>query len=131
MLLEKDVLVNLNLMDKQEAEKNIELWKKHSNCLLHAEKRAWTWHSKNLALSWPSSMSSTVMVPFGPGLACIVNKLWEVAGRDLGMAGLWLASKYFTPKTKPRVKKTCREEEVVIRADDLLSFGGLDSCWRL
>lgn len=93
---EEDVLVNLNLVDKQEAEKNIELWKKQSVCLPHAQKRAWTWHSKNLPLSWPSSVSSWRGCGYSPiwTRACIINKFWELARRGPGL-GLWLASKVF------------------------------------
>lgn len=95
LLEEKDVLVNLNLMDKQEAEKNIEPWKKHSNCLPHAEKKAWTWHSKNLALSWPSSMSSQRGYSYGPiwTRACLYSQQtlgsgWKRSGHDRALACL-------------------------------------------
>lgn len=113
------MLVNLNLVDKQEAGKNLELWKKQSICL-PPENRAWTRHSESLALSWPNSVSSLRGYGYSPiwTRACIVHKLWELAGRGL-------ASEYFTPKkTKPREKKICKEKEVVIWADDLLFCGG-------
>ncbi|XP_023391626.1 U4/U6.U5 tri-snRNP-associated protein 1 [Pteropus vampyrus] len=143
---EEDVLVNVNLVDKERAEKNVELRKKKPDYLPYAEDES----VDDLAQQKPRSILSKYdeelegerphsfrLDQGGMADGLRERELEEIRtklrlqAQSLSTAGPRLASEYLTPeemitfkKTKRRVKKIRKKEkEVVVRADDLLPLG--------
>nr|XP_035933481.1 U4/U6.U5 tri-snRNP-associated protein 1 isoform X2 [Halichoerus grypus] len=143
---EEDVLVNVNLVDKERAEKNVELRKKKPDYLPYAEDES----LDDLAQQKPRSILSKYdeelegerphsfrLEQGGTADGLRERELEEIRAKlrlqaqSLSTAGPRLASEYLTPeemvtfkKTKRRVKKIRKKEkEVVVRADDLLPLG--------
>uniref|UniRef100_A0A452U2F3 Spliceosome associated factor 1, recruiter of U4/U6.U5 tri-snRNP n=1 Tax=Ursus maritimus TaxID=29073 RepID=A0A452U2F3_URSMA len=143
---EEDVLVNVNLVDKERAEKNVELRKKKPDYLPYAEDES----VDDLAQQKPRSILSKYdeelegerphsfrLEQGGAADGLRERELEEIRAKlrlqaqSLSTAGPRLASEYLTPeemvtfkKTKRRVKKIRKKEkEVVVRADDLLPLG--------
>ncbi|XP_068411563.1 U4/U6.U5 tri-snRNP-associated protein 1 [Eschrichtius robustus] len=143
---EEDVLVNVNLLDKERAEKNVELRKKKPDYLPYAEDES----VDDLAQQKPRSVLSKYdeelegerLQSFRLEQGGVADGLREreleeiraklrLQAQSLSTAGPRLASEYLTPeemvtfkKTKRRMKKIRRKEkEVVIQADDLLPLG--------
>ncbi|XP_045872218.1 U4/U6.U5 tri-snRNP-associated protein 1 isoform X2 [Meles meles] len=143
---EEDVLVNVNLLDKERAEKNVELRKKKPDYLPYAEDES----VDDLAQQKPRSILSKYdeelegerphsfrLEQGGSADGLRERELEEIRARlrlqaqSLSTVGPRLASEYLTPeemvtfkKTKRRVKKIRKKEkEVVVRADDLLPLG--------
>ncbi|XP_006101644.1 U4/U6.U5 tri-snRNP-associated protein 1 [Myotis lucifugus] len=143
---EEDVLVNVNLVDKERAEKNVELRKKKPDYLPYAEDES----VDDLAQQKPRSIlakydeelegerpHSFRLEQGGIADGLRERELEEIRtklrlqAQSLSMVGPRLASEYLTPeemvtfkKTKRKVKKIRKKEkEVVVRADDLLPLG--------
>ncbi|XP_047548334.1 U4/U6.U5 tri-snRNP-associated protein 1 isoform X2 [Lutra lutra] len=143
---EEDVLVNVNLLDKERAEKNVELRKKKPDYLPYAEDES----VDDLAQQKPRSILSKYdeelegerphsfrLEQGGTADGLRERELEEIRAKlrlqaqSLSTVGPRLASEYLTPeemvifkKTKRRVKKIRKKEkEVVVRADDLLPLG--------
>uniref|UniRef100_A0A8C5XR26 Spliceosome associated factor 1, recruiter of U4/U6.U5 tri-snRNP n=1 Tax=Microcebus murinus TaxID=30608 RepID=A0A8C5XR26_MICMU len=143
---EEDVLVNVNLVDKERAEKNVELRKKKPDYLPYAEDES----VDDLAQQKPRSILSKYdeelegerlhsfrLEQGGMADGIRERELEEIRAKlrlqaqSLSTVGPRLASEYLTPeemvtfkKTKRRVKKIRKKEkEVVVRADDLLPLG--------
>uniref|UniRef100_H0VWN4 Spliceosome associated factor 1, recruiter of U4/U6.U5 tri-snRNP n=1 Tax=Cavia porcellus TaxID=10141 RepID=H0VWN4_CAVPO len=143
---EEDVLVNVNLVDKERAEKNVELRKKKPDYLPYAEDES----VDDLAQQKPRSIlakydeelegerpQSFRLEQGGTADGLRERELEEIRtklrlqAQSLSSVGPRLASEYLTPeemvtfkKTKRRVKKIRKKEkEVVMRADDLLPLG--------
>ncbi|XP_023415343.1 U4/U6.U5 tri-snRNP-associated protein 1 isoform X2 [Loxodonta africana] len=143
---EEDVLVNVNMVDKERAEKNVELRKKKPDYLPYVEDES----VEDLAQQKPRSILSKYdeelegerpqsfrLDQGGAADGTRERELEEIRARlrlqaqSLSTAGPRLASEYLTPeemvtfkKTKRRVKKIRKKEkEVVMRADDLLPLG--------
>ncbi|XP_036272429.1 U4/U6.U5 tri-snRNP-associated protein 1 isoform X2 [Pipistrellus kuhlii] len=143
---EEDVLVNVNLVDKERAEKNVELRKKKPDYLPYAEDES----VDDLAQQKPRSIlakydeelegerpHSFRLEQGGTADGLRERELEEIRTRlrlqaqSLSMVGPRLASEYLTPeemvtfkKTKRKVKKIRKKEkETVVRADDLLPLG--------
>ncbi|XP_024605186.1 U4/U6.U5 tri-snRNP-associated protein 1 [Neophocaena asiaeorientalis asiaeorientalis] len=143
---EEDVLVNVSLVDKERAEKNVELRKKKPGYLPYAEDES----VDDLAQQKPRSVLSKYdeelegerLQSFRLEQGGVADGLREreleeiraklrLQAQSLSAAGPRLASEYLTPeemvtfkKTKRRVKKIRKKEkEVVIQADDLLPLG--------
>ncbi|XP_040850104.1 U4/U6.U5 tri-snRNP-associated protein 1 [Ochotona curzoniae] len=142
---EEDVLVNVNLVDKERAEKNVELRKKKPGYLPYTDESV-----DDLAQQKPRSILSKYdeelegerpqsfrLEQGGTADGLRERELEEVRARlrlqaqSLSTVGPRVASEYLTPeemvtfkKTKRRVKKIRKKEkEVVMRADDLLPLG--------
>uniref|UniRef100_A0A452U2H4 Spliceosome associated factor 1, recruiter of U4/U6.U5 tri-snRNP n=1 Tax=Ursus maritimus TaxID=29073 RepID=A0A452U2H4_URSMA len=136
---EEDVLVNVNLVDKERAEKNVELRKKKPDYLPYAEDES----VDDLAQQKPRSILSKYdeelegerphsfrLEQGGAADGLRERELEEIRAKlrlqaqSLSTAGPRLASEYLTPeemvtfkKTKRRVKKIRKKEkEVVVRA---------------
>ncbi|XP_054999163.1 U4/U6.U5 tri-snRNP-associated protein 1 isoform X1 [Sorex araneus] len=143
---EEDVLVNVNLVDKERAEKNVELRKKKPDYLPYAEDES----VDDLAQQKPRSIlakydeelegerpQSFRLEQGGLADGGRERELEEIRARlrlqaqSLCTVGPRIASEYLTPeemvtfkKTKRRVKKIRKKEkEVIMRADDLLPLG--------
>ncbi|XP_004437691.1 PREDICTED: U4/U6.U5 tri-snRNP-associated protein 1 isoform X1 [Ceratotherium simum simum] len=143
---EEDVLVNVNLVDKERAEKNVELRKKKPDYLPYTEDES----VDDLAQQKPRSILSKYdeelegqrpqsfrLEQGGTADGLRERELEEIRAKlrlqaqSLSTVGPRLASEYLTPeemvtfkKTKRRVKKIRKKEkEVVVRADDLLPLG--------
>ncbi|KAK1335570.1 hypothetical protein QTO34_003360 [Cnephaeus nilssonii] len=143
---EEDVLVNVNLVDKERAEKNVELRKKKPDYLPYAEDES----VDDLAQQKPRSILSKYdeelegerphsfrLEQGGTADGLRERELEEIRtklrlqAQSLSMVGPRLASEYLTPeemvtfkKTKRKVKKIRKKEkETVVRADDLLPLG--------
>uniref|UniRef100_A0A2K5F2V3 Spliceosome associated factor 1, recruiter of U4/U6.U5 tri-snRNP n=1 Tax=Aotus nancymaae TaxID=37293 RepID=A0A2K5F2V3_AOTNA len=143
---EEDVLVNVNLVDKERAEKNVELRKKKPDYLPYVEDES----VDDLAQQKPHSILSKYdeeldgerlhsfrLEQGGTADGLRERELEEIRtklrlqAQSLSTVGPRLASEYLTPeemvtfkKTKRRVKKIRKKEkEVVVRADDLLPLG--------
>ncbi|XP_060031977.1 U4/U6.U5 tri-snRNP-associated protein 1 [Erinaceus europaeus] len=143
---EEDVLVNVNMVDKERAEKNVELRKKKPDYLPYAEDES----VDDLARPRPRSVlakyddelqgerpRSFRLDQGGAADGLRERELEEVRARlrlqaqSLSSGGPRLASEYLTPeemvtfkKTRRRVKKIRKKEkEAVMRADDLLPLG--------
>ncbi|XP_075408518.1 U4/U6.U5 tri-snRNP-associated protein 1 [Tenrec ecaudatus] len=140
----EDVLVNVNLVDKERADKNVELRKKKPDYLPYAEDES----VDDLAQQKPRSILSKYdeelegerpqsfrLDQGGVADGLRERELEEIRARlrlqaqSLSTLGPRIASEYLTPeemvtfkKTKRRVKKI-RKKEVVMRADDLLPLG--------
>lgn len=142
---EEDVLVNVNLLDKERAEKNVELRKKRPDYLPYADESV-----DDLAQQKPRSVLSKYdeelegerprsfrLEQGGTADGLRERELEEIRtklrlqAQSLSTVGPRIASEYLTPeemvtfkKTKRRVKKIRKKEkEVVMRADDLLPLG--------
>lgn len=143
---EEDVLVNVNLLDKERAEKNVELRKKKPDYLPYVEDES----VDDLAQHKPRSILSKYdeelegerpqsfrLEQGGVADGLRERELEEIRAKlrlqaqSLSTVGPRLASEYLTPeemvtfkKTKRRVKKIRKKEkEVIMRADDLLPLG--------
>ncbi|XP_006860967.1 PREDICTED: U4/U6.U5 tri-snRNP-associated protein 1 [Chrysochloris asiatica] len=143
---EEDVLVNVNLVDKERAQKNVELRKKKPDYLPYAEDES----VDDLAQQKPRSILSKYdeelegerphsfrLDQGGTADDLRERELEEIRARlrlqaqSLSTTGPRLASEYLTPeemvsfkKTKRKVKKIRKKDkEVVVRADDLLPLG--------
>lgn len=143
---EEDVLVNVNLLDKERAEKNVELRKRKPDYSPYAENES----VDDLAQQKPRSILSKYdeelegerpqsfrLEQGGVADGLRERELEEIRAKlrlqaqSLSSVGPRLASEYLTPeemvtfkKTKRRVKKIRKKEkEVVVRADDLLPLG--------
>ncbi|XP_036115585.1 U4/U6.U5 tri-snRNP-associated protein 1 isoform X1 [Molossus molossus] len=143
---EEDVLVNVNLVDKERAKKNVELRKKKPDYLPYAEGES----VDDLAQQKPRSIlakydeelegerpHSFRLEQGGIADGLRERELEEIRAKlrlqaqSLSTVGPRLASEYLTPeemvtfkKTKRKVKKIRKKEkEVVVRADDLLPLG--------
>uniref|UniRef100_A0A8C6EY18 Spliceosome associated factor 1, recruiter of U4/U6.U5 tri-snRNP n=1 Tax=Marmota marmota marmota TaxID=9994 RepID=A0A8C6EY18_MARMA len=143
---EEDVLVNVNLVDKERAEKNVELRKKKPDYLPYAEDES----VDDLAQQKPRSIlakydeelegerpHSFRLEQGGTADGLRERELEEIRAKlrlqaqSLSSVGPRVASEYLTPeemvtfkKTKRRVKKIRKKEkEVIVRADDLLPLG--------
>ncbi|XP_049636115.1 U4/U6.U5 tri-snRNP-associated protein 1 isoform X2 [Suncus etruscus] len=144
---EEDVLVNVNLIDKERAEKNVELRKKKPDYLPYTEEEETV---DSLAQQKPRSIlakydeelegarpQSFRLEQGGMADGLRERELEEIRARlrlqaqSLSTMGPRIASEYLTPeemvtfkKTKRRVKKIRKKEkEVMVRADDLLPLG--------
>ncbi|KAG8522610.1 U4/U6.U5 tri-snRNP-associated protein 1 [Galemys pyrenaicus] len=137
---EEDVLVNVNLVDKERAEKNVELRKKKPDYLPYAEDESQK--PRSILSKYDEELEGERPHSFrleqgGVADGLRERELEEVRARlrlqaqSLSTVGPRLASEYLTPeemvtfkKTKRRVKKIRKKEkEVVVRADDLLPLG--------
>ncbi|XP_038620313.1 U4/U6.U5 tri-snRNP-associated protein 1 isoform X2 [Tachyglossus aculeatus] len=141
-----DVLVNVNLLDKERAEKNVELRKKKPDYRPYAEEES----VDDMVLQKPRSIlakydeelegerpQSFRLDQAGAADGARERELDQIRAnlrrqaQSLNDAGPRLASEYLTPqemvtfkKTKRRVKKIRKKEkEVVVRAHDLLPLG--------
>ncbi|EGV99357.1 U4/U6.U5 tri-snRNP-associated protein 1 [Cricetulus griseus] len=142
----EDVLVNVNMVDKERADKNVELRKKKPDYLPYAEDES----VDDLAQQKPRSIlakydeelegerpHSFRLEQGGMADGLRERELEEIRAKlrlqaqSLSSVGPRLASEYLSPeemvtfkKTKRRVKKIRKKEkEVVMRADDLLPLG--------
>ncbi|XP_056657289.1 U4/U6.U5 tri-snRNP-associated protein 1 [Monodelphis domestica] len=143
---EEDVLVNVNLVDKERAEKNVELRKKKPDYRPYAEDESVddmaVFKPKSILAKYDEELEGERPHSFrldrsGAADGARERELEEIRAnlrqqaQSLTMAGPRLASEYLTPqemvtfkKTKRRVKKIRKKEkEVVVRADDLLPLG--------
>lgn len=142
----EDVLVNVNMVDKERADKNVELRKKKPDYLPYAEDES----VDDLAQQKPRSIlakydeelegerpHSFRLEQGGMADGLRERELEEIRtklrlqAQSLSSVGPRLASEYLSPeemvtfkKTKRRVKKIRKKEkEVIMRADDLLPLG--------
>ncbi|XP_044537393.1 U4/U6.U5 tri-snRNP-associated protein 1 [Gracilinanus agilis] len=143
---DEDVLVNVNLVDKERAEKNVELRKKKPDYRPYAEDESVddmaVFKPKSILAKYDEELEGERPHSFrldrsGAADGARERELEEIRAnlrqqaQSLTMAGPRLASEYLTPqemvtfkKTKRRVKKIRKKEkEVVVRADDLLPLG--------
>ncbi|OWK17255.1 SART1, partial [Cervus elaphus hippelaphus] len=132
---EEDVLVNVNLLDKERAEKNVELRKKKPDYLPYVEDEsvddlAQAGRQRERPQSFRLEQGGVADGLRERELEEIRAKL-RLQAQSLSTVGPRLASEYLTPeemvtfkKTKRRVKKIRKKEkEVIMRADDLLPLG--------
>uniref|UniRef100_A0A6I8NI15 Spliceosome associated factor 1, recruiter of U4/U6.U5 tri-snRNP n=1 Tax=Ornithorhynchus anatinus TaxID=9258 RepID=A0A6I8NI15_ORNAN len=145
---EEDVLVNVNLVDKERAEKNVELRKKKPDYRPYAEEESVDDMQKprSILAKYDEELEGERPQSFRLDQAGAADGAWEreldqiranlrQQAQSLNDAGPRLASEYLTPqemvtfkKTKRRVKKIRKKEkEVVVRADDLLPLGNESS----
>ncbi|KAM5225299.1 U4/U6.U5 tri-snRNP-associated protein 1 isoform 2-T2 [Hipposideros larvatus] len=139
---EEDVLVNVNLVDKERAKKNVELRKKKPDYLPYAEDESvddLAEKPRSILSKYDEELEGERLHSFrldqgGMADGIRERELEEVRtklrlqAQSLGTVGPRLASEYLTPeemvtfkKTKRRVKKIRKKEkEVVVRAEDLL-----------
>ncbi|XP_068922480.1 U4/U6.U5 tri-snRNP-associated protein 1 [Petaurus breviceps papuanus] len=143
---EEDVLVNVNLLDKERAEKNVELRKKKPDYRPYAEDESVddmaVFKPRSILAKYDEELEGERPHSFrldrsGTADGARERELEEIRAnlrqqaQSLTMAGPRLASEYLTPqemvtfkKTKRRVRKIRKKEkEVVVRADDLLPLG--------
>ncbi|EHB13772.1 U4/U6.U5 tri-snRNP-associated protein 1 [Heterocephalus glaber] len=137
---EEDVLVNVNMVDKERAEKNVELRKKKPDYLPYAEDESQK--PRSILAKYDEELEGERLHSFRLEQGGIADGLREreleeirtklrLQAQSLSSVGPRLASEYLTPeemvtfkKTKRRVKKIRKKEkEVVMRADDLLPLG--------
>ncbi|XP_019501084.1 PREDICTED: U4/U6.U5 tri-snRNP-associated protein 1 isoform X2 [Hipposideros armiger] len=139
---EEDVLVNVNLVDKERAKKNVELRKKKPDYLPYAEDESvddLAEKPRSILSKYDEELEGERLHSFrldqgGMADGIRERELEEVRtklrlqAQSLGTVGPRLASEYLTPeemvtfkKTKRRVKKIRKKEkEMVVRAEDLL-----------
>ncbi|XP_074087130.1 U4/U6.U5 tri-snRNP-associated protein 1 [Macrotis lagotis] len=143
---EEDVLVNVNLLDKERAEKNVELRKKKPDYRPYAEDESVddmaVFKPRSILAKYDEELEGERPHSFrldrsGAADGARERELEEIRAnlrqqaQSLTTAGPRLASEYLTPqemvtfkKTKRRVRKIRKKEkEVVVRADDLLPLG--------
>ncbi|XP_074192818.1 U4/U6.U5 tri-snRNP-associated protein 1 isoform X2 [Rhinolophus sinicus] len=142
---EEDVLVNVNLVDKERAKKNVELRKKKPDYLPYAEDESvddLAQKPRSILSKYDEELEGERLHSFrldqgGMADGIRERELEEVRAKlrlqaqSLSTVGPRIASEYLTPeemvtfkKTKRRVKKIRKKEkEVVVRADDLLPLG--------
>ncbi|KAM8969488.1 U4/U6.U5 tri-snRNP-associated protein 1 isoform 2-T2 [Sarcophilus harrisii] len=143
---EEDVLVNVNLLDKERAEKNVELRKKKPDYRPYAEDESVddmaVFKPRSILAKYDEELEGERPHSFrldrsGAADGARERELEEIRAnlrqqaQSLTMTGPRLASEYLTPqemvtfkKTKRRVRKIRKKEkEVVVRADDLLPLG--------
>uniref|UniRef100_A0A8C3SB56 Spliceosome associated factor 1, recruiter of U4/U6.U5 tri-snRNP n=1 Tax=Chelydra serpentina TaxID=8475 RepID=A0A8C3SB56_CHESE len=142
---EEDVLVNVNIVDKEKAKKNVELRKKKPEYRPYEEEEsvddmAIVRH-KNVLSKYDEEIEGEKKKSFKLDSGGMADGSWErelqqvrdslrSQAQSLDMPGVHLASEYFTPeemnitfkKTKRRVKKL-RKKEKPVKADDLLPLG--------
>ncbi|XP_043835755.1 U4/U6.U5 tri-snRNP-associated protein 1-like [Dromiciops gliroides] len=146
----EDVLVNVNLLDKERAEKNVELRKKKPDYRPYAEDESVddmaVWKPRSILAKYDEELEGARPHSFrldrsGAADGARERELEEIRAnlrqqaQSLAMAGPRLASEYLTPqemvvtfkKTKRRVRKIRKKEEVLVRADDLLPLGNESS----
>ncbi|CAM4577510.1 U4/U6.U5 tri-snRNP-associated protein 1 isoform X1 [Lepidochelys kempii] len=142
---EDDVLVNVNIVDKEKAKKNVELRKKKPEYRPYEEEESVDdmaiYKHKNVLSKYDEEIEGEKKKSFKLDSGGMADGSWErelqqvrdslrSQAQSLDMPGLHLASEYFTPeemnitfkKTKRRVKKL-RKKEKPVKADDLLPLG--------
>ncbi|XP_077679072.1 U4/U6.U5 tri-snRNP-associated protein 1 isoform X2 [Eretmochelys imbricata] len=142
---EDDVLVNVNIVDKEKAKKNVELRKKKPEYRPYEEEESVDdmaiYKHKNVLSKYDEEIEGEKKKSFKLDSGGMADGSWErelqqvrdslrSQAQSLDMPGLHLASEYFTPeemnitfkKTKRRVKKL-RKKEKPVKADDLLLLG--------
>ncbi|XP_026506205.1 U4/U6.U5 tri-snRNP-associated protein 1 isoform X1 [Terrapene carolina triunguis] len=142
---EDDVLVNVNIVDKEKAKKNVELRKKKPEYRPYEEEESVDdmaiYKHKNVLSKYDEEIEGEKKKSFKLDSSGMADGSWErelqqvrdslrSQAQSLDMPGLHLASEYFTPeemnitfkKTKRRVKKL-RKKEKPVKADDLLPLG--------
>ncbi|KAG8437856.1 hypothetical protein GDO86_008524, partial [Hymenochirus boettgeri] len=124
---DSDVLVNVNILDKEKAEKNVELKKKKPDYKPYEEEES----VDDMAICRPKSILSKYDEEIdGEKKKSFQLESGGVAdGSNIELPQIKIASEYYTPeemvtfkKTKRRVKKI-RKKEKIVRADDLLNYG--------
>uniref|UniRef100_A0A8C4Y8I3 Spliceosome associated factor 1, recruiter of U4/U6.U5 tri-snRNP n=1 Tax=Gopherus evgoodei TaxID=1825980 RepID=A0A8C4Y8I3_9SAUR len=142
---EDDVLVNVNIVDKEKAKKNVELRKKKPEYRPYEEEESVDdmaiYKHKNVLSKYDEEIEGEKKKSFKLDSGGMADGSWErelqqvrdslrSQAQSLDMPVLHLASEYFTPeemnitfkKTKRRVKKL-RKKEKPVKADDLLPLG--------
>ncbi|KAL8183970.1 UNVERIFIED_CONTAM: U4/U6.U5 tri-snRNP-associated protein 1, partial [Gekko kuhli] len=140
-----DVLVNVNIVDKEKAEKNVELRKKKPDYKPYEEEESVDdmvmYKHKNILSKYDEEIEGEKKKSFKLDSVGMADGSWERElqqirdslrnqAQTLDMPNLHLASEYFTPeemnvtfkKTKRRVKKI-RKKEKQVKAADLLPLG--------
>uniref|UniRef100_A0A8C3SCQ7 Spliceosome associated factor 1, recruiter of U4/U6.U5 tri-snRNP n=1 Tax=Chelydra serpentina TaxID=8475 RepID=A0A8C3SCQ7_CHESE len=143
---EEDVLVNVNIVDKEKAKKNVELRKKKPEYRPYEEEESVDdmaiYKHKNVLSKYDEEIEGEKKKSFKLDSGGMADGSWErelqqvrdslrSQAQSLDMPGVHLASEYFTPEemvrrphtlTKRRVKKL-RKKEKPVKADDLLPLG--------
>ncbi|XP_067400165.1 U4/U6.U5 tri-snRNP-associated protein 1 isoform X2 [Emydura macquarii macquarii] len=142
---EEDVLVNVNIVDKEKAKKNVELRKKKPEYRPYEEEESVDdmaiCKHKNILSKYDEEIEGEKKKSFKLDSGGMADGSWErelqqvrdslrSQAQSLETPGLHLASEYFTPeemdvtfkKTKRRVKKL-RKKEKPVKADELLPLG--------
>ncbi|XP_053134672.1 U4/U6.U5 tri-snRNP-associated protein 1 isoform X2 [Hemicordylus capensis] len=137
-----DVLVNVNMVDKEKAKKNVELRKKKPEYKPYEEEESVDdmvmYKHKNILSKYDEEIEGEKKKSFKLDSVGMADGSWERElqqirenlhnrAQTLDTPGLRLASEYFTPeemnvtfkKTKRRVKKI-RKKEKLVKAEDLL-----------
>ncbi|XP_028658348.1 U4/U6.U5 tri-snRNP-associated protein 1 [Erpetoichthys calabaricus] len=139
-----DVLVNVNLLDKEKAEKNVELKKKNPTYKAYDEEESVddlaVFKPKSVLAKYDEEINGEKKKSFRLEAGGHADASWERElqhikdtlrnqAQTLEMPSLTLASEYYTPdemvsfkKTKRRVKKI-RKKEKPLKAEDLLPLG--------
>ncbi|XP_060109635.1 U4/U6.U5 tri-snRNP-associated protein 1 [Heteronotia binoei] len=140
-----DVLVNVNIVDKEKAEKNVELRKKKPDYEPYEEEESVDdmviYKHKNILSKYDEEIEGEKKKSFKLDSVGMADGSWERElqqirdslrnqAQTLDVPSLQLASEYFTPeemnvtfkKTKRRVKKI-RKKEKLVKAADLLPLG--------
>ncbi|XP_015263822.1 PREDICTED: U4/U6.U5 tri-snRNP-associated protein 1 [Gekko japonicus] len=140
-----DVLVNVNIVDKEKAEKNVELRKKKPDYKPYEEEESVDdmvmYKHKNILSKYDEEIEGEKKKSFKLDSVGMADGSWERElqqirdnlrdqAQTLDMPNLHLASEYFTPeemnvtfkKTKRRVKKI-RKKEKLVKAADLRPLG--------
>ncbi|XP_054847838.1 U4/U6.U5 tri-snRNP-associated protein 1 isoform X2 [Eublepharis macularius] len=144
-----DVLVNVNIVDKEKAKKNVELRKKKAEYKPYEEEESVddmvVYKHKNILSKYDEEIEGEKKKSFKLDSVGMADGSWERElqhirdslrdqAQTLDMPSLHLASEYFTPeemnvtfkKTKRRVKKI-RKKEKMVKAADLLPLGNATS----
>nr|XP_014432294.1 U4/U6.U5 tri-snRNP-associated protein 1 [Pelodiscus sinensis] len=141
---EDDVLVNVNIVDKEKAQKNVELRKKKPEYKPYEEESVddmAIYKHKNILSKYDEEIEGEKKKSFKLDSCGMADGSWErelqqvrdslrSQAQSLDMPSLQLASEYFTPeemnvtfkKVKRRVKKL-RKKEKPVKADDLVPLG--------
>ncbi|XP_077182061.1 U4/U6.U5 tri-snRNP-associated protein 1 isoform X3 [Paroedura picta] len=140
-----DVLVNVNIVDKEKAEKNVALRKKKPEYKPYEEEESaddvGMYKHKNILSKYDEEIEGEKKKSFKLDSVGMADGSWERElqqirdslrnqAQTLDMPNVQLASEYFTPeemnvtfkKTKRRVKKI-RKKEKTVKAADLLPLG--------
>uniref|UniRef100_A0A8C5N1L4 U4/U6.U5 tri-snRNP-associated protein 1 n=1 Tax=Leptobrachium leishanense TaxID=445787 RepID=A0A8C5N1L4_9ANUR len=145
---ESDVLVNVNMVDKEKAKKNVELKKKRPDYKPYDEEESVddmaVLRHKSVLSKYDEEIDGEKKKSFRLETGGMADGSWEKElqnireslhkqAQTLDLPGLKIASEYYTPdemvsfkKTKCRVKKI-RKKEKVVRAEDLLFMGNRTS----
>ncbi|KAM4722018.1 U4/U6.U5 tri-snRNP-associated protein 1 [Rhinophrynus dorsalis] len=143
---DSDVLVNVNMLDREKAEKNVEMKKKKPDYKPYEEEEnvedMAIFRHKSVLSKYDEEIDGEKKSSFRLESGGTADGSWEKElqnirdtlhkqAHTLELPQIQLASEYYTPeemvsfkKTKRRVKKIRKKEkEKVVRADDLLAMG--------